>query len=98
MRHTVLTLALATLAFSGATPAAAGLRCGQELVSIGDSSVELLLACGEPLIREFIGVHKTESKEVFIERWTYHFGSGTFLVFVTLEAGLIAEFTDGARQ
>lgn len=98
MRNSLFTLALTAFAVAWTLPAAATMRCGQDLVDVGDTTAELLMACGEPLLRQAIGIHKTETSETIVEQWTYNFGSGTLLQIVSLEAGVITGFEDGARQ
>jgi len=92
----------ATLAiFTGmlvAVPAAAGFRCGHQLVQEGESAASLLLACGDPMLRQTIAVENTSTTEGIVEQWTYNFGPGTFLTIVTLEGGKISSIEEGERQ
>jgi hypothetical protein len=54
-----------------------GLRCGTALVSVGDSTAEVIAKCGEPEEAEVVlGVFDT------IERWTYNFGSTKFIRYL----------------
>lgn len=76
----------------------AGLRCEKQLIDVGDSAAELLLACGEPLLRQVVAVENTSKTEGIVEQWTYSFGPGTLLQIVTIEAGRIVEIEDGPRQ
>lgn len=96
MRFVVSALALLTLAAAGA--AQAGVRCGHELVSEGESSAALLLACGDPLLRQTIATENTSKTEGIVEQWVYDFGPGTLLQIVTIEGGKIARIEDGGRQ
>ncbi len=61
------------------------IRCGTDLVRIGDTEYEVLKKCGEP-------VHKSGN------RWTYDFGTGSFLRVVVFERGHVVHFDIGARQ
>jgi hypothetical protein len=81
-----------------AAPVGAGLRCGRDLVEEGDSVAQLMLTCGEPMLRQTIAVDNTSTTEGIVEQWTYHFGRGTFLTIVTIEAGKVAVIEEGARQ
>ncbi|MGD8567267.1 MAG: DUF2845 domain-containing protein [Gammaproteobacteria bacterium] len=46
------------------------MRCGTKLVSIGDTKAEVLLACGEPLLKETIAVQQeTEHSEFHAENY-----------------------------
>lgn len=88
----------AAAALGAATPAAADLRCGTELVSPGDSKVEVIKKCGEPLLRETVAVKKTPSADEIVDRWTYDQGPGRFLKILTFEAGELVTIEDGERQ
>jgi hypothetical protein len=94
----VLAVSIALVAIALATPALGDLRCDHDLIQEGDSAAQLLLICGEPMLRQTIGVRETETSEVLIEQWTYNFGPGTLLQIVTIEAGKVAKIEDGARQ
>lgn len=41
------------------------MRCGSKLISVGDSKAEVLLKCGEPMLKEAIG-QKEKSKRIDI--------------------------------
>jgi hypothetical protein len=58
-------LLLALVAMSSIGYAEANMRCGSKLISIGDSKTEVLLKCGEPLLKEAVAV-KEESKRIDI--------------------------------
>lgn len=96
MRIAVSALALLTIAAAG--PAQAGMRCGHELVQEGESAAALLLACGDPLLRQTIALENTSKTEGIVEQWVYDFGPGTLLQIVTIEGGNIARIEDGDRQ
>lgn len=96
MRVLASTLTLFSIALAG--PAQAGLRCGHDLVQEGESAAELLLVCGEPMLRQMIAVGNTSQTEGIVEQWVYDFGRGTLLQIVTIEAGKIAKIENGARQ
>ncbi len=83
MRTLLLTaclLGLSTLAEASST-----LRCGSQLISLGDDASEVLRKCGEPTERVFIGYRERQDEwgffqEVAVEEWTlgprngmYHF-------------------------
>ena len=94
----VLASTLALFAVVVAAPAQAGLRCDHDLVQEGESTAQLLLVCGEPMLRQTIAVRNTSKTEGIVEQWTYNFGPGTLLQIVTIEAGVLAKIEDGARQ
>lgn len=94
---------LALLAFAAAValaaPAArAGLRCEGELVREGDTKAELLLACGEPLLQEVVGIEEEGDDERIVEHWTYDRGPGKFLTLVVIEGGVVASFENIERR
>lgn len=49
------------------------LRCGSQLVSLGDRAFEVARKCGEPLHRDPIGytLGPYERREYLIEEWVY---------------------------
>jgi hypothetical protein len=98
MRRSLRFIVLAFLAVFWAVPAPATMRCGRDLVDRGDTTAELLLACGEPQFQQVVGIRKTATAELVVEQWVYNFGPGTLLQIVTVEGGVIAEFDDGSRQ
>jgi hypothetical protein len=91
-----IAIAFAAIAASGT--ARAGMRCGNDLVQEGESAAQLLLVCGEPMLRQTIALENTSKTEGIVEQWTYNFGPGTLLQIVTLEGGKIARIENGARQ
>lgn len=62
----------------GSPPVCAGdtFRCGSDLVSVGDTSGKVLLACGKPSWSESVG-YSDGLKEVRI--WYYNCGTDDFL-------------------
>ncbi len=97
MKLFAATLAILTASLIAA-PAGAGFRCGHKLIQEGDSVADMLLKCGEPVLRQTIAVENTSTTEGIVEQWTYNFGRGTFLKIVTIEAGKVAVIEDGERQ
>lgn len=86
-----------------AQPLNAGtLRCKGALLTEGDTTAELLIRCGPPMLREDLtrfeengfGARMTVK---YAERWTYNFGRSEFMQFVTVENGVILEIEDGPR-
>jgi hypothetical protein len=95
----ILALGLLALAPALALPAHAnGLRCDHDLVDVGDSAAQLLLTCGEPMMRQTIATDNTSKTEGIVEQWTYSFGPGQFLKIVTIENGKVAVIESGDRQ
>ncbi|WP_433741510.1 DUF2845 domain-containing protein [Pseudomonas putida] len=77
----VLTLAMV----SNQASAADTLRCGSQLISVGDRSSEVLQKCGEPVSRDLLGYKRSANKreEFQVEEWTYapHGGMYQYLRF-----------------
>jgi hypothetical protein len=73
--------AVALVAALTAGGAHAGLRCGKQLITEGDSVLKLLRSCGEPTIGDplYFG----------IAEWTYNFGPHQFMKRVRIEDGLV---------
>ena len=65
---------------------ARSIRCGNELVRVGDPTIELLQRCGEPDLRELLN-----TDGLIVEKWTYNCGSLRFMRIITLKGGLFAE-------
>ncbi len=51
------------------------LRCGNDLIDLGDSKSRVVYLCGQPISKEIIGQTKIPDNkagiEFIIERWTY---------------------------
>ena len=60
------------------------IRCGTEIVSVGDPTIELLQKCGEPDLKELI-----KTNGFIIEKWTYNCGSARFMKIITLKGGKV---------
>ncbi|WP_300657270.1 DUF2845 domain-containing protein [Pseudomonas sp.] len=78
-------LALA-LGCAAATAQADTLRCGSQLVSVGDRAFEVEQKCGEPAFRDLIGytLGPYERRELKIEEWVYGPSNG-MLTILTFE-------------
>ncbi|HQJ31019.1 MAG TPA: DUF2845 domain-containing protein [Syntrophales bacterium] len=81
-------------------------RCGNGLVSVGDSKGKVLIECGKPTFKEKVadretrrrtGTKKTGAKTTkSVEQWTYNCGKDDFIYILTFEGGkLVREETDG---
>jgi hypothetical protein len=60
------------------------IRCGTEIVSVGDPTMELLQKCGEPDLKELI-----KTNGFIIEKWTYNCGSVRFMKILSLKGGIV---------
>ncbi len=74
----LLVMALALLA--GQASASDTLRCGSQLVSLGDRSSEVLQKCGEPVSRDMLGYKRSANRreEFQVEEWTYGPSNGMY--------------------
>jgi len=83
-------------------PAAAALRCGTRLVSLGDHKLEVLNKCGEPTLIEPLGyghytywphhshrLHGHYTAFAQLEEWTYNFGPRRFMRLVRFADGKV---------
>lgn len=59
---------------------AADMRCGQHLIRVGDTKVDLIRRCGEPYFRQLI----SGSDERSVEQWIYIPASTQFQRVVTI--------------
>lgn len=65
MRTHTYALALLLLAIPVNSHAETTMRCGSKVISVGDSKAEILLKCGEPMLKESVGT-KEESRRIDI--------------------------------
>ena len=81
---------IALLFFALASGAGAQMRCGNALVEEGDYKAQVLLKCGEPLLRDrfYEGAYFPCR---IIEQWTYDLGPQKFLRLLTFEEGQLRE-------
>ena len=84
-------------------PASAdAMRCKNALITEGDSTAEMLLKCGEPMLREDITRNEENQygnvvEVKYGERWTYNFGKNEFMRFVTVRNGKVIDIENGPR-
>lgn len=88
MKRLSLTLALLC---SAALAQAETLRCGSQLVSVGDRSFEVQQKCGEPAYRDLVGytLGANERREMKIEEWIYGPSNG-MLTILTFEGNRLS--------
>jgi hypothetical protein len=80
------TALLLALACAASLAQAETLRCGSQLVSLGDRRFEVLQKCGEPAFRDLVGysLGPNERREYPIEEWVYGPSNG-MLSILTFE-------------
>jgi hypothetical protein len=86
----------------------ASLRCGGNLVSIGDAKIDLLARCGSPTLQDSRQEERTtrvfdrarkrsfeRTVSIDVDLWTYNFGPSQFLHFIRLENGRVSAIERG---
>jgi hypothetical protein len=93
------TLGLALLAFAGQAWAADTLRCGSQLISVGDRSGEVLQKCGQPVARDALGYKRSANRreEYQVEEWTYGPNGGMYQ-FLRFEGNRLVQITSKRGQ
>jgi hypothetical protein len=99
-----LVMAGETAAFRGGSTS---MRCGTVLISLGDTKLETLLKCGEPVWREVLtgGCYPSSySRRTnvryrnfsgFLEEWTYNFGPQQFMRILRFQNGRLVDIELG---
>ena len=77
------------------------LRCRNELIITGETKVDVLAKCGQPLLREMVGEDRIRTPygdEIrSIEEWTYNFGTTDFVYVLTFEGGRLIQIRQERR-
>jgi hypothetical protein len=74
-------LALLAMTFTASHASASDtLRCGSQLISLGDRASEVLQKCGEPVSRDALGYKRSANRreEFQVEEWTYGPSNGMY--------------------
>ncbi|UTW09274.1 DUF2845 domain-containing protein [Pseudomonas benzenivorans] len=79
---TMKSFTLALLMGCAAWAQADTLRCGSQLVSLGDRSFEVQQKCGEPAFRDLVGytLGPYDRREFKIEEWVYGPNNGVLSI------------------
>lgn len=87
-----LALVLATCASQAF--AADTLRCGSQLISVGDRAGEVLHKCGEPISRDMLGYKRSANRreEYPVEEWTYGPNNGMYQ-YLRFEGNRLTQIT-----
>ena len=72
--------AMALTFVAGQASASDTLRCGSQLISLGDRASEVLNKCGEPVSRDVLGYKRSANRreEFQVEEWTYGPNNGMY--------------------
>lgn len=80
------------------------LRCGTQLVQLGETKSEVISKCGQPESTDsfcrneyFQGKFGTEVICRHVDLWIFNHGAGTFLMKVKFEEGKLTSITSGNR-
>lgn len=91
-------------------PSAFALRCGTNIVDVGDAKIDVLRKCGKPdLVDEWeeedyyrsspeidrLGETKKRTVRVFVEQWTYNFGATRLIYYLIFKNGVLSEIRTG---
>ena len=98
-------IALALAVFGVAATAAASdtFRCGNRLVSMGDTKAEVMIKCGSPAWKDdwtdevINNINTADEVRVSVarERWVYNLGPHSFLRFLLFENGALINIATG---
>jgi hypothetical protein len=89
-----LLLALTLALTANQALAADTLRCGSQLISVGDRSSEVLHKCGEPVSRDLLGYKRSADRreEFQVEEWTYGPNGGMYQ-YLRFEGNRLVQIT-----
>jgi Protein of unknown function (DUF2845) len=84
---------------------AEALRCGSDLVQVGDFKADVLIKCGEPFLKDTVYVDDAEKAGgvdrhghcLAVDQWTYNPGPGQFLTVLDFRAGKLVQIRYGSR-
>jgi len=99
MKRWVATLCLALIATAAQ---ANSMRCGNRLVTPGDTKSSVLNKCGEPSFRDVVGIERTRdrstSTSVIVEEWSYSQGQGRLQKTVVFHGNRVVRIRSGSRE
>ena len=103
MRFPRATIFLIMVLMTAVTEGNASEPCGGRVISIGDSSADLIMKCGQPDWRQSsretvidrTDKDRTEKEAVTIDVWTYNFGPDRLIRSFTLENSIITDIGTG---
>jgi hypothetical protein len=90
------------------------IRCGRELVKVGDDSFQVLDKCGDPDFRQVVQINKfsdsigasegdlartlEDSAYLVTEQWVYKQGRGRLIKVLTITGGVLTDIRLSERQ
>jgi len=101
----LLRLLMGLLLLVGVAEAASTMRCGSELVSLGDRTIEVQDKCGEAKSRDLVGYRTVRvrsfygfrQEEVAVEEWSYSLRGG-MLYFLRFEGNRLVDIKSKRRN
>ncbi|MGF0242000.1 DUF2845 domain-containing protein [Rhodococcus sp. IEGM1300] len=89
-----LLIGLAVAMAASYASAADTLRCGSQLISVGDRSSEVLQKCGQPAARDPLGYKRSANRreEFQVEEWTYGPNGGMYQ-YLRFEGNRLVQIT-----
>ncbi len=99
----LLAVLLALAAVSALADTSGGPRCGNRIVSLGDTKAEVIIKCGAPVWKDdwtdqiINDVNTVDELRVSVarERWVYNLGPNSFLRFLSFENGRLTDISMG---
>jgi hypothetical protein len=90
-RFTTIICIFLLLGWVGVSFAGSSIRCGNNLISVGDLKIKVLDRCGEPILKEKIELNSSRRRRSndnyrYVEQWTYEFHYGYYDV-LTFKGG-----------
>ncbi|HYA13895.1 MAG TPA: DUF2845 domain-containing protein [Syntrophales bacterium] len=85
-------LLVTSIILYGVAYASDSFRCGNDIVSLGDSKVEVLTKCGEPISKEV-----TRTGRIKVEKWYYDKGAGDFIYVLIFHGGALKYVEQSGR-
>lgn len=81
------------------------MRCGNQLVSLGDTKIEVEIKCGPPAFSNLVALETSRkqspngsvTEEVPVEQWIYNQGPDTLMKTLTFKGGRLTDIDEGAR-
>ncbi|GAC13892.1 DUF2845 domain-containing protein [Aliiglaciecola lipolytica] len=86
------------LIFSAGSAYADSMRCGSKLIKTGDSTIDVLLKCGDPNYKEDLSKHQKKHTRVNVERHLYKREKGQLQKILVFHDGVLVEIQNGPRN
>ncbi|MDO6694148.1 DUF2845 domain-containing protein [Aliiglaciecola sp. 3_MG-2023] len=74
------------------------LRCGSKLIKTGDTSIDVILICGEPTYKEDLTTQQRKHRGVKVERFLYVQPKGQFHKILEFHDGVLIKIENGPRS